>query len=605
MTSTLTERKNVADADKWNVEALCPSLQSWKERLKKYEKPAQGSRFPQIVQFKGRLHEGPAVVKECLEHLLIESRELSTLFTYAHLRHDEDITEDEHKQAFSQISSVLHDFSTETAWFEPELIALPEKTLDLYLDSPLLAPYRFHLEKILRVKQHTLPPEQERLIALAGKAMEAPHKAFSALNDADFKFGKVQDSKGVEHELTHGSYAIHIRSHDPVLRKNAFQRMHGKYAEYENTLAELLNGDVQGHIFYARSHHYNTSLEAALFPKNIDVEVYHALIKAVHNKIDVLHNYVSLRKRLLKQTELHPWDFAVPLIDQVDIRMPFHEAVDILIESVTPLGPEYQNTLLKGLKEDRWVDRFENKNKRSGAYSSGCYDSMPYILMNYRDLLRDVFTLTHEAGHSMHSYLSRSHQPYQYASYPIFLAEVASTFNEELLIRRLLENAKSREEKIFLINQKIDDIRGTLFRQTQFAEFELAIHSLAEQEIPLTPLKLKEIYRDLNAFYYGPELTNDPLADVEWARIPHFYYDFYVFQYATGISAAMALAEKVGKGSTADQNAYLDFLKSGSSRYPIETLKLAGVDMRSPAPVEMAIASFDRWVKELDKLTQN
>lgn len=600
----LIERKAVSDQDKWNVEALYPSLNTWQEQLKLYEK-GEDSRFPEIVQFKGRLGEGADVVKACLEKMLQTSRALSRLYTYAHLRHDEDITDDAHKQALSKITSILHNFSTEIAWFEPELIALPQQTLDNYLGSPILAPYRFHLEKILRIKNHTLSPEQEQLMALAGKALEAPHKAFSAINDADFKFGKVQDSDGKEHELTHGTYAIYIRSQDPILRKNTFQTMQGQYGRYENTLAELLNGDVQGRVFNARARRYKSCLEASLYPKNIDPEVYHALIKAVHNKIGVLHDYAKVRKRLLKVKEIYPWDFSVPVIDQVDIKMPFHEAVEVLIDSVAPLGKTYQATLLKGLKDERWVDRFENKNKRSGAYSSGCYDSMPYILMNYRDLLRDVFTLTHEAGHSMHSYLSRENQPYHYSSYPIFLAEVASTFNEELLIRRLLANAKSKEEKIFLINQKIDDIRGTLFRQTLFAEFELAIHTLAEQDIPLTPLKLNELYRDLNAFYYGPEVTLDETIQWEWARIPHFYYDFYVFQYATGISAAMALAEKVTQGGLTDQEAYLDFLKSGCSRYPIDTLKLAGVDMRSPAPVELAIQSFDKWVKELDRLTQN
>lgn len=605
MTYTLKERKEVAPQDKWNVEALYPSLTQWQEKLKTYEKPKEGSRFAAITQYKGRLHEGAEVVKECLETIFKTSRDLTNLSTYAHLRHDEDITHNEHKQAFGLISAIMHDFATQAAWFEPELIALPQQTLDQYLGSPLLAPYRFHLEKELRIKSHTLSPDQEQLLALAGKALDAPHKAFSAINDADFKFGKVADGKGQEHELTHGTYAIYVRAHDPVLRKNAFQAMQGKYGRYENTLAELLNGEVQAHVFNARARHYSSCLDAALFPKNIDTQVYHSLITAVHNKIDVLHNYVKVRKRLLKIKEIYPWDFAVPLIDQVDIKMPFEQAVDVLIESVAPLGKQYQITLEKGLKENRWVDRFENKNKRSGAYSSGSYDSMPYILMNYRDLLRDVFTLTHEAGHSMHSYLSRENQPYHYAGYPIFLAEVASTFNEELLIRRLLESAKTKEEKIFLINQKIDDIRGTLFRQTLFAEFELAIHTLAEQDIPLTPAKLNELYRDLNKFYYGPEVVLDPTLDSEWARIPHFYYDFYVFQYATGISAAMALAEKVTHGKREDQEAYLEFLKSGSSRYPIDTLKLAGVDMRSPQPVEMAIHSFDKWVKELDKLTLN
>lgn len=461
--------------------------------------------------------------------------------------------------------------------------------------------YRFYIEKIVRVKKHLLSPEEE-LMALSAKALQASHKAFSALNDADFKFGTVSNNKGEEAELTHALYGLFIRDQDRSLRENAFKKMHGKYLDYENTLCELINGQIQSHIFNARARNFSSSLEAALFPKNIDTSVYHSLIQAVDEKIGTLHKYVKLREKVLGVGPLHLYDMYVPLTSQVDIRMSYKEAQDIVIESVAPLGNAYQNLLRKGLQEGRWVDRYENKNKRSGAYSSGCYDSMPYILINYKDLLRDVFTLAHEAGHSMHSLLTHQTQPYQYGDYPIFLAEVASTFNEELLMRLLLQRSNSVEEKIFLVNQNIEDLRGTLFRQTMFASFELFLHEMAEKNIPLTPKLLREEYMRLNTKYFGPGVTIDKEAEAEWARIPHFYYNFYVFQYATGISAALALSNRVLKGGKQEQEDYLSFLKAGSSRYPIEILQSAGVDMRTPQPVKAAIQKFDGLVDELERL---
>lgn len=598
----IVERSQVAEQDQWNVQALYPDFETWETEFLKANRQDQKPKWPEIAAYKGRLHEGPQVLKECLEKMLDISRNLSKLYTYAHLRHDEDIANDPYKRAYSQITSLLHDFNEETSWFEPELLALPDAVIQAYLASPVLADYRFHIEKIVRIKKHMLSIENEELMALAGKALQAPNKAFSAINDADFKFGSIADKTGKPRELSHALYGIYIRDQDRTLRANAFKQMHGKYLKYENTLCELLNGQIQAHVFNARARKYGSCLEAALFPKNIDTQVYHALIKAVHSKMSSLHKYIKLRKRVLGLDEMHLYDMYVPLTPNVDIKMNFKEAVDLVVESVAPLGSSYQNILKKGLNQDRWVDRFENKNKRSGAYSSGCYDSMPYILMNYKNILRDVFTLAHEAGHSMHSHLSHTHQPYHQSDYPIFLAEVASTFNEELLMGLMLQRAKTKEEKIFLVNQKIEDIRGTLFRQTMFAEFELKVHEMAEQHIPLTPKILKDSYRQLNQHYFGDAAVIDPEIDIEWARIPHFYYNFYVFQYATGISAALALAERVQRGGEAEREAYLAFLKGGSSKYPIDLLKMAGVDMLSPEPVQTAIVKFGDLVGQLDKL---
>lgn len=595
------ERSIVSADDKWNVEALFDDFSKWQEAFHQANKPHK-PRWPELTAFRGRLSESPEVLKAALDLQHSIDRLLNKLYTYAHLRHDEDITNDEHKSGYNSVTALYIDFSEESSWFEPELLAIESSKMQDFLLSPVLKDYRFHLEKILRIKEHMLSSEKEELMALASKALQAPHKAFSALNDADFKFGKVLDSNGKEHELTHGTFGLYIRDQDRTLRENSFKQLHGKFGAYQNTLCEMLNGQIQSHVFNAKARKYSSSLEAALFPKNIDTEVYRALITAVNDELDALHDYYQLRQEIMGIGPLHLYDMYVPLTSKVDIRMNYKEAEEIIVTAMAPLGAEYQNLLHSGFKEQRWVDRYENKNKRSGAYSSGCYDSMPYILMNYKEILRDVFTLAHEAGHSMHSLFTHTHQPYQYGNYPIFLAEVASTFNEDLLMRYLISHAKSTEEKIFLVNEKLEDIRGTLFRQTMFAEYELLIHHLAENDTPLTPKLLKDEYRNLNAKYFGPQVIIDEEAEMEWSRIPHFYYNFYVFQYATGISAALALAENVVSGGEKERLDYLQFLKAGSSLYPIEILKEAGVDMRKPEPVKAAIRKFRTLVAELRNL---
>lgn len=595
-------RTEVSKDDSWDLDSLYPTFDSWEAHYKIAKGHDASPHWPEIQKFRGKLGEGPSVLKEAMDTVFKIDRELSKLYVYAHLRHDEEITHDGHKSSFGRILGTIHDFANETSWFDPELLALSDETMKSYLESPLLSDYRFHLEKTIRAKKHMLSADGEALLSLAGKALQTPNKAFSALNDADFKFGSVQDQEGKSHELTHGSYSAFLQNKDRTLRKNAFLTLHGKYLQFENTMCELLNGTVQSHLFNAKARNFTTCLEASLFPNNIDTSAYHALITAVHNKLDSLHRYIKLRTQLLDIGPLHPYDMFVPLIPSVDIRMSYKEAEEVVIESVAPLGSDYQNLLKKGLKTDRWVDRYENQNKRSGAYSSGCYDSHPYILMNYKNILRDVFTLAHEAGHSMHTLLSQTNQPYHYANYPIFVAEVASTFNEELLMRQLIARAKTPEEKAYLINQKLDDIRSTLFRQAMFAEFELWIHTQAEQSIPLTPKSLREEYRRLNALYFGETVVLDPECDSEWSRIPHFYYNFYVYQYSTGISAALSLADRVVHGGQSERDAYLKFLMSGSSKYPLDLLKEAGVDMRSPVPVEAAIDRFSSLVDDLETL---
>ncbi|MCB1112593.1 MAG: oligoendopeptidase F [Chlamydiales bacterium] len=595
-------REEVEDTHCWAVDKMYPTFTDWEKELKQTTLNGTDARWNSLMQYQGKLGDGPETVKAFFDELFGVDRKLTNLYTYAHLRHDEDLANDAHKSGYIRVTSILHDFAQAVSWVEPELLALPEETINSYLQNDILNDYRFHLEKIVRIKKHTLPPLQEQLLAMSAKALQGTQRAFSAINDADFKFGKVKDGEGKERELTHAAYGSYMRDYDRTLRENSFTQYHGKYKEYANTLCELLNGTVQGHLFQARSRHYSSCLEAALFPKNIDLSVYRSLITAVSDNLTPLHKYFSVRERILGIKPLHLYDMGVPLTKEFDMRISYDEAARLIVESVAPLGEDYQKILKKGLTEQRWVDRYENSNKRSGAYSSGCYDSMPYILMNYKEMIRDLMTLAHEAGHSMHSQLSHMNQPYQYANYPIFLAEVASTFNEELLIKLLLERANSAEEKIYLINQKIEDIRGTLFRQTMFAEFELFIHEMAEQDVPLTPKLLSDHYVALNKKYFGDTVAIDEPIAIEWARVPHFYYNFYVYQYATGISAALALADNVLKGGNEERDAYLGFLKSGCSRYPIETLKLAGVDMTTSAPVEAAIGKFSALVDELDSL---
>lgn len=590
-------RNEIPAEHRWNVEALYLNPESWKMELKQVQ--GGDPKWPQIVGYKGKLHE-PAAVAALLGSYLDLQRRLEKLHTYAHLRLDEDLGNDSFKTDFGLISGLIHEFSLATSWIEPELIGLSEEQFQKLIRDAALAPYRFHLEKIGRMRPHTLALEQEELLALSGKALDASHKAFGALNNADMTFKPAVDSKGEEHPLSHGTYLSLLRSPDRILRKSAFINLHQGFDTYANTLCELLQGQVQGHLFVSRARKFESCLQAALFPHQIDRTVYENLIASVRKRLPLMHEYIALRKQLLKLPEIHMYDLHVPLVEEAEIKMNYEEAKQAVVASVAPLGPKYQHALEQGLLKDRWVDPFENMRKRSGAYSSGCYDSMPYILMNYHGTLNDVLTLAHEAGHSMHSLLSRTHQPYIYSQYPIFVAEVASTFNEQLLLHYLKSKAASKKDQAFLINYQIEGIRGTILRQTLFAEFELQLHQWAEAGIPLTPTLLKQRYMELNREYYGPDMVLDPELAIEWARIPHFYYNFYVYQYATGLSAALALFQRA-MGDEGVKEKYLGFLSSGGSKYPIDLLQSAGVDMRTSDPVDEALNYFEQLLKELRK----
>ena len=591
-------REFVLKKDRWNLQALYPSLKAWEKDYRALVTEKTPPYFGKLAQFSGKLNS-PEIILEALSSYFDFERRLGKLSTYTHLLHDTDIGDSQRTALYNRAASLCYQFSAESSWLVPELLAADEALLQ----SPKLSKYRFFLDGLIKQKTHTLSKDEEKLLAQVSEPLASAQKAFTAISNADFKFGKVVDQNGQEHELTHASYNQFLCSNDPVLRKNSFQKYFAKYAEFQNCLSELLAGQVQSHLFFAKARKYSSPLQAALLSSNIDENVYRSLIQTVRANISVLHDYLALRKKVLGVKELHTWDLSCPLVPSYELKLPFDESCKIVIESVAPLGKEYQAKLQKGLIEDRWVDRYENQNKRSGAYSGGCFDSFPYILMNYKGTLNDLFTLAHESGHSMHSLLSRSNQPFHMANYEIFVAEVASTFNEELLMRKLLNEARSKKERAYLLNQKLDDIQKTLFRQTMFAEFELIIHEACQNSIPLTPKFFRDEYLKLMRFYYGESVVLDENAEIEWARIPHFYYNFYVYQYATGISAAYALIDNLATNPEKAQADYLHFLQSGSSNWPVELLRDAGVDMRSPKATEQIIKKFAAYTRELESLT--
>lgn len=600
-TQSFNSREQVKKNDCWDVEKLYGSWKDWESQMQLFARENKTPHWPEIAAFTSKWQKSPEQLKGLIETCLEIERQLSKLYTYAHLRHDEDVAEEVAKIAMSRISTILYAFRQETAWIEPALLRAQQQMLDTFITDPILASYRLYLEKIIRLKNHTLSQEQEELMALVGKSLETSNQAFGAFNNADLQFPEISDSKGNKHALTHGKYLTLLKEKDRTLRENAFKTLHRGFLAYENTLSELLQGQVQKHVFERKARKYSSCLEAALYVNEIDTQVYFSLIQSVHEHLPSLHRYISLRKKYLQVPSLHAYDLFVPLVKDVEMDVDYDTAVEWIVASLAPLGASYQEVVKKGLTYERWVDRYETPRKRSGAYSSGCYDSMPYILMNFQGTFNDMMTLTHEVGHSMHSHFSRLNQPYQYSQYGIFVAEVASTFHEELLFRYLFNKAETKEQKAFLINQKLDAIRSTLIRQTMFAEFELYMHEKIDSSQVLTPAVLKDQYRKLNQKYFGKDFSLDQELDVECLRIPHFYYNFYVYQYATGISAAHALAEKVCKEGVSAQKKYLQFLSSGSSKYPLELLKEAGVDMRSTESVKVVMRSFDRLVTQLEE----
>ena len=502
----------------------------------------------------------------------------------------------------AQAQAAATRLSAAEAFFEPELLAMEESRLQGFLkEDPKLEKYRLLIDRIWRRKEHTLSAAGEEILAKTYEMATAPDDIFSMFNDADAKFGTIRDENGKEVELTHGRFGGFMESSDRRVRKEAFEALYQTYDQFKNTLAATYSANVKKAKFYADVRKYPSALAAALAPGNIPTEVYDNLIETVHRFLPAMYRYVALRKRALGVEELHMYDVYVPLVADQTKKIPFAEAKEIVKRGLAPMGEEYVSHLEEGF-DHRWIDVYENRGKRSGAYSWGAYGTHPYVLLNYQGKLDDVFTLVHEMGHALHSWYSNANQPYVYSGYLIFVAEVASTCNESLLMQYLLKESKDKKEKAYLLNHFIDQFKGTLFRQTMFAEFEKITHEMYAKGESLTAERLCAVYMDLNRKYFGEEMVSDPQIALEWARIPHFYTEFYVYQYATGFSCAIALSKRIlemGEAGVAD---YMKFLKGGCSKDPIELLKMAGVDISTPKPVEDALQLFEELVSELEEL---
>ncbi|MEM8629241.1 MAG: oligoendopeptidase F [Chlamydiota bacterium] len=591
----LLEREAIEQEYTWNLEKMYASVSEWKRA---FDKPRS---WPSQQEYEADLGD-PAILLKLLDTVFAEQRDLENLYIYAHHLYDTDMGEVVSKEISLQIKAKYMSFGQAVAWINPCILRLPESTLTELIEHPSLQPYRIFLQNIARMRPHTLSPEEEALFARSLKPLSSIAMAFQNLNNADFVFPSAVDEKGEERKLTHGMYIQYLRSQDRTLRCSAYKALLGEYASHQNAMVELLQGSVLADVYAATAKKYPDCLTAALYPNNIHPKVYHNLIKTVRAHLPLMHRYISLRKEYLGLSSLKPYDLYVPLVSSEEFQIQYTDAREALLASLVPLGDVYREEVRKGLYEERWVDVYETPKKHSGAYSGGCYDSYPYILMNYYPHGVDgAMTLAHELGHSMHSKKSREMQNYANAKYPIFVAEVASTLNEQLLLEHLLTKASTRQEKLYLIGYAIDQMCSTLFRQTLFAEFELQMHEWAEKGVPLTPQLLHETYARLYQEYYGPDLSLDDLLGFEFLRIPHFYSCFYVYQYATGMSAALNLASKLQQNEQSREK-YLAFLSAGGSQFPLDLLQNAGVDMTKKEPIVSAMHHFESLVAKLQAL---
>mgnify|MGYP000862522793 FL=1 len=597
MAKELPLRSEIDDQYKWRLEDIYATDEDWE---KDFEKARE--MLGKLDDYRGRLVSSSDNLYQGIE-LIMEIEEILTrLYAYSHMRSDEDTSNQKYQALNRRAQALATEIASAVSFMVPEILTLSREKVEEYLEeNEGLKLYSHFLDNILREKEHYLSEEEEKILAMASDISRGPGNIFSMLNNADLVFPTITDEDGQEVRVTHGRYIDFLMSKDRRVRKDAFTALYSKYREFINTFAATLNTNVKAHIFYARARNYNSALEAALSSDNIPVSVYTNLVDTVKENLDAMHKYVALRKEVLELDELHMYDLYVPLIQDLDVKIPYFEAKETILEGLKPLGEEYIGLLEDGFNNG-WIDVYENKGKRSGAYSSSCYGVHPYVLMNYTDSLDNMFTLAHEMGHALHTHYSNENQPYVYADYKIFLAEVASTLNEILLLHHLLENTDDVLKKKYLINHYLEQFRGTVFRQTMFAEFEKIIHEAAEAGQPLTPEFLNETYHRLNVEYYGPDIIIDEEIDLEWARIPHFYYNFYVYKYATGFSAATALANRILEEGKPAVESYLEFLKSGDSDYPLNILKRAGVDMSSPEPISTAIATFKDFLKRFEDL---
>lgn len=597
VTKELKKRSEIPVELTWRLEDIFATDEDWEAEYKKLEED-----LPEIETFQGELATSADKLYNLLKLQDELSERLGKLYTYAHMRYDQDTTNSFYQGLNAKAEMLLTKASSVMSYIVPEILAIEEEKIEQFLnEKEELKLYEKVLRDIAKRRPHVLGEKEEALLAEAGEVLSTASQTFGMLNNADLTFPTIKNEDGEEVELTHGRYSTFLESKERRVRKDAFQALYDTYGKFKNTFAATLSGNIKKDNFYAKVRNYDSARQAALSNNHIPEEVYDNLVEAVNERLPLLHRYVELRKKVLGVDQLHMYDLYTPLVPEVDMKVSYDEAKEYVMKGLEPLGSEYQSVLQEAF-ENRWIDVEENRGKRSGAYSSGAYGTNPYILLNWQDNINNTFTLAHELGHSVHSYYTRKHQPYRYGDYSIFVAEVASTTNEALLNDYLLKNLDDDKEKTYILNHFLEGFRGTVFRQTMFAEFEHDIHMRAQNGEALTADKLTEIYYELNKKYYGPAMVSDEEIGLEWARIPHFYYNYYVYQYATGYSAAMALAQQILDEGEPAVKRYIEFLKAGSSDYPIEVLKRAGVDMNSKQPILDALDVFEEKLNEIEKL---
>ncbi|WP_236036453.1 oligoendopeptidase F [Heyndrickxia oleronia] len=598
-TKSLPSRNEVQEELTWRLEDIFASDEAWDKEYKEVKEL-----LPSAEKFKGKLGDNAEKLFEALTFQDEVAERLGKLYAYSHMRSDQDTTNSFYQGLDSRMNSLLAEMGSAFAYLVPEILSIDEDKLASFLNEKSeLQVYKHALEQINLQRPHVLSADQEALLAQAAEVMNASSNTFGMLNNADLEFPTIKDENGEEVQITHGRYTRFLESADQRVRKEAFEKLYETYGNFKNTFASTLGGQVKRDNFNAKVRNYESAREAALSNNNIPESVYDNLVNTVNKNLHLLHKYVKLRKKVLGVDELHMYDLYTPLVKDVEMKVTYEEAKEMVLKGLAPFGEEYQEILKEGF-ENRWVDVVENKGKRSGAYSSGAYGTNPYILMNWQDNVNNLFTLAHEFGHSVHSYYTRKNQPYTYGDYSIFVAEVASTCNEALLNDYLLKTIDDEQKRIYLLNHYLEGFRGTVFRQTMFAEFEHLIHQKEQNGEALTAEMLTKEYYELNKKYFGGEdIVIDEQIGLEWSRIPHFYYNYYVYQYATGFSAATALSAQIlEEGKPAVERYIKNFLSAGSSDYPIEVLKKAGVDMTSSQPIEAALKVFEEKLNELESL---
>ena len=596
MANELPKRSEVKVEDTWKLSDMFESDTAWEEELNQIKKKSED-----LVCMEGKVGESASSLLKVMDLSAELDERISLAFNYAERLYDEDTGNNAHQAMVAKIMSLYADLGSKTAFVDPEVLAIDEKKLEgFYKEEPKLELYRRFIDEILRVKAHRLSTEMEKLVALTMEMSQTPSETFSLFSNADMTFPEIKDEEGQTVRLSHGRFVPMLESADRRVREDAFKQYYSEYKKYLNTYASLYNGQVKQQIFYAKARNYESTLVASVDANNVSPVVYHNLVDTVNKNLDKLHRYVKLRKKYLGVDELHMYDIYTPMISDVAKKYTFDEAKAIVLKALEPLGAEYVAKVKEGF-ENRWIDVYENQGKRSGAYSAGAYGTHPYVLMNFNGSLDNVFTLIHEMGHAMHSYYSNENQPYIYSQYKIFVAEVASTCNEILLLEYLLKNTTDEKERLYLLNHYLDMFKGTLFRQTQFAEFEMKTNQMVEDGEGLNADNLNRLYHEINEKYYGPDMISDDEIAYEWARIPHFYYNFYVYQYATSFSAAVAIAHDILREGEPVVKRYKEFLSGGCSDAPVALLRKVGVDLESAEPIQAALDVMAEVLDEMEK----